>query len=122
MLSPPCVCGERYEDNIFRMRNHVKRKMHPLRIISKNVFSIFVKFGVDSDHEAYYIGCMAKTLGDKIKELRSWKAWSLAELSAESGVSEASLSRIECGRQQPTYGMLKKIAKAFDVKLGAFDE
>jgi transcriptional regulator with XRE-family HTH domain len=52
-------------------------------------------------------------LADRLRELRRARRWSLDELSALSGVSRASLSRIENGEVSPTASVLGRLAGAY---------
>jgi transcriptional regulator with XRE-family HTH domain len=51
-------------------------------------------------------------LAERLRELRRAQSWSLDELSALSGVSRASLSRIENGEVSPTASVLGRLAGA----------
>jgi transcriptional regulator with XRE-family HTH domain len=51
-------------------------------------------------------------LAERLRELRRARRWSLDELSARSGVSRASLSRIENGDVSPTASVLGRLAGA----------
>ena len=51
-------------------------------------------------------------LAERLRELRRARSWSLDELSALSGVSRASLSRIENGEVSPTASVLGRLAGA----------
>ncbi len=51
-------------------------------------------------------------LAQRLRELRRARRWSLDELSALSGVSRASLSRIENGEVSPTASALGRLAGA----------
>src|SRR6202142_4113085 len=51
-------------------------------------------------------------LAERLRELRRGRRWSLDELSALSGVSRASLSRIENGEVSPTASVLGRLAHA----------
>jgi len=53
-----------------------------------------------------------KRLAERLRELRRARRWSLDELSALSGVSRASLSRIENGEVSPTASVLGRLAGA----------
>ena len=52
-----------------------------------------------------------KTLGQKIRELRGERDFSLRELGKKLGVSAAFLSDIELGRRYPSNGVLSSIAR-----------
>ena len=51
-------------------------------------------------------------LAERLRELRRARQWSLDELAALSGVSRASLSRIENGDVSPTAAVLGRLAGA----------
>jgi transcriptional regulator with XRE-family HTH domain len=51
-------------------------------------------------------------LAERLRALRRARGWSLDELSALSGVSRASLSRIENGEVSPTASVLGRLAGA----------
>jgi transcriptional regulator with XRE-family HTH domain len=51
-------------------------------------------------------------LAERLRALRRARRWSLDELSARSGVSRASLSRIENGDVSPTASVLGRLAGA----------
>jgi transcriptional regulator with XRE-family HTH domain len=53
-----------------------------------------------------------KRLAERLRELRRARRWSLDELCALSGVSRASLSRIENGEVSPTASVLGRLAAA----------
>lgn len=55
-------------------------------------------------------------LGEKIKEIRIQKGWSLDELSNRSGVAKTTIWGIEKG-SQTSYDKLRKIANAFEIDL-----
>ncbi len=54
-------------------------------------------------------------LAERLRNLRQARRWSLDELSALSGVSRASLSRIENGDVSPTASVLGRLAGAHGV-------
>jgi len=58
-----------------------------------------------------------KNFGAYLKDLRLSKELTLKELGAQIGVSYASISRIEDGKQEPTPETLKKFAPAFGVSI-----
>ena len=60
---------------------------------------------------------MAKTLGQRIRELRDQEDLSLRELAEKVGVSAAFLSDIELGRRYPSDSKLMKIAQALGSSL-----
>ena len=58
-------------------------------------------------------------LGDRVKELRRKKGWTLDELSEACGVSRSMLSQIERNGVNPTVAVALRIAKAFGIALGS---
>lgn len=56
-------------------------------------------------------------LGYKIKYERNKRKLSQLELSMKTGLTTRSLSRIECGTNDPKYSTLVKIAKALEIDL-----
>ena len=57
-------------------------------------------------------------LGDRVKELRQKRGWTLDELSAACGVSRSMLSQIERSGVNPTVAVALRIAQAFGIALG----
>ena len=57
-------------------------------------------------------------LGDRVKELRQKRSWTLDELSAACGVSRSMLSQIERNGVNPTVAVALRIAQAFGIALG----
>ena len=51
-------------------------------------------------------------LAERLRNLRQMRRWSLDDLAARSGVSRASLSRIENGDVSPTASVLGRLASA----------
>jgi transcriptional regulator with XRE-family HTH domain len=56
-------------------------------------------------------------IGKKMRELRSSKGWTLAQLAKQCGIALSSLSRIETGRMTGTLESHLQIAKALGVRL-----
>ena len=54
-----------------------------------------------------------RKLADRLKALRIEKAWSLDALATRSGVSRATLSRLENGEVSPTASVLGRICAAY---------
>ena len=54
-----------------------------------------------------------RRIAQRVRSLRTERQWPLEELAARSGVSRASLSRIENGEVSPTASVLNKICGAF---------
>jgi len=59
---------------------------------------------------------MAKYISDILKELRARLGWSIRELERRSGVSNASISRIESGLSEPKAETLIALANALGVE------
>lgn len=55
-------------------------------------------------------------LGIKIAELRKKKDWSQLELAEKLKIQRTAITRIELGKVNSTVNMLRKIAKALDIK------
>lgn len=64
------------------------------------------------EHEAPTRDAADIRLAERLRELRRARRWSLDELSVLSGVSRASLSRIENGEVSPTASVLGQLARA----------
>jgi len=57
-------------------------------------------------------------VGQRIKELRSARGWSIEEVEKKSGISEATLASIERHLISPPLGNLVNLAKIFEVSVG----
>lgn len=58
---------------------------------------------------------MAKYVSDILRELREAKGWTLRELDRRSGISNATISRIESGLSVPKPESLIALANALEV-------
>ncbi|GAB0105472.1 XRE family transcriptional regulator [Nocardia sp. JMUB6875] len=56
-------------------------------------------------------------VGPRLRELRKQRETTLAELSAETGISVSTLSRLESGARRPTLEQLLPLARAHNVTL-----
>lgn len=56
-------------------------------------------------------------LGKRIAELRKKKGWTQLEFAEKLNIQRTALTRIELGKVNSTINMLRKIAKALDVKM-----
>ena len=56
-----------------------------------------------------------QTIGKSIRLNRTWRGLTLDELAKAAGVSPAYLSRIECGKANPSLQVLNEIARALGV-------
>jgi transcriptional regulator with XRE-family HTH domain len=62
-------------------------------------------------------------LGERLRELRAARGWSLRELARHTGLSAALLSQVENGTSDPSLATLRKLAGAFDESIaGLFQE
>ncbi|MDB6171866.1 MAG: helix-turn-helix domain protein [Chthoniobacteraceae bacterium] len=61
-------------------------------------------------------------LGNRIRQMRADRSWSLEVLSNASGVSRSMLSEIERNQANPTLVVTMRIARAFGVTLGELVE
>lgn len=58
-------------------------------------------------------------LPEQLAALRLRNRWSLAELSARTGLSRPYLSRLESGARQPSLGALLMLARAYETTMAA---
>jgi transcriptional regulator with XRE-family HTH domain len=49
-------------------------------------------------------------LGERVRELRRSRGWTLEEAAGRAGLARSTLSKIENGQMSPTYDALKKLA------------
>ncbi len=56
-------------------------------------------------------------VGPRLRALRKQRETTLADLSAETGISVSTLSRLESGARKPTLELLLPLAKAYQVTL-----
>lgn len=59
----------------------------------------------------------AQRLAERLKRERVHRTWSIAELSARSGVSRAMISKVERGEASPTAALLGRLSGAFGLTL-----
>jgi transcriptional regulator with XRE-family HTH domain len=57
----------------------------------------------------------ARQTGKRLKKLREAREMSQAALATRAKISRGYLIRLEAGRQDPTLGMLERLAKALGV-------
>lgn len=60
---------------------------------------------------------LERRIAQRIRSLRTERQWPLEELAARSGVSRATLSRIENGEVSPTAAVLGRLCGAFGLTL-----
>ena len=56
-------------------------------------------------------------VGPRLRALRSARGVTLAQVGAETGISESTLSRLEAGGRKPTLELLLPLARAYGVAL-----
>src|SRR5689334_11843135 len=56
-------------------------------------------------------------VGPRLRALRHERGTTLEELSAETGISVSTLSRLESGQRKPTLELLLPLARAYGVQL-----
>lgn len=61
---------------------------------------------------------ITQRLGDRVRQLRGERGWSLQVLASASGVSRSMLSQIERDEANPTLAVTLRIAQAFGMTLG----
>ncbi len=57
-----------------------------------------------------------ETLGQRLRWTRNRKVWTLDELAEKSGVTKATLSRLENGRQGARQSTIRKLAQVLEVE------
>ncbi|KUJ73624.1 XRE family transcriptional regulator [Ruegeria marisrubri] len=60
---------------------------------------------------------LSERLADRLRELRQARGWSLDQLAAQSGLSRATLSRLEKGEVSPTAQSLGHLCAAFGLPM-----
>lgn len=61
-------------------------------------------------------------LGERLRELRAARDWTLEELAERSGLSKPFLSRLESGTRQPSIAAVLTLARVFNVPMGSLFE
>ena len=56
-----------------------------------------------------------RLVGDRVRELRAQRGMTRRSLARDSGVSERYLAQLESGNGNPTIGVIRSLARAFDV-------
>ncbi len=56
-------------------------------------------------------------IGQRIEQVREEKGLTQSGLAREMGVSQSAVSQIEAGERNPSYDMLRQIAKALNVSV-----
>ncbi|MEI6099134.1 MAG: XRE family transcriptional regulator [Alphaproteobacteria bacterium] len=56
-------------------------------------------------------------LGQRVRDLRKAKGWTLDQAAAQAGLARSTLSKIENGQMSPTYDAVKKLAEGLKVSV-----
>lgn len=56
-------------------------------------------------------------LGQRVRELRKTKGWTLEQAAQRAGLARSTLSKIENGQMSPTYDALKKLAEGLAISV-----
>lgn len=56
-------------------------------------------------------------LGDRVRELRKSKSWTLEQAAQRAGLARSTLSKIENSQMSPTYDALKKLATGLEIPI-----
>ena len=62
---------------------------------------------------------MAK-FGDKLREVRESRNFTITELHQASGIPRETITRLEANERNPRWDVVQKLAKALAVRLDAF--
>jgi len=73
---------------------------------------------VAAAYEAPPAGVQEPAMGPRVRQLRQAKGLSLLDLARRTGLSEQALKEIEDGQASPPLGVLIKLGKALDMRLG----
>jgi transcriptional regulator with XRE-family HTH domain len=69
------------------------------------------------DDDAPDLGATLQAVGPRLRALRQQRGATLAQLSATTGISVSTLSRLEAGQRRPTLELLLPLARAHQVPL-----
>jgi transcriptional regulator with XRE-family HTH domain len=56
-------------------------------------------------------------LGQRVRELRKARGWTLEQAAVQAGLARSTLSKIENGQMSPTYEALKKLAEGLAISV-----
>ena len=62
-------------------------------------------------------GVVPVDLGERVRELRKARDWTLEQAAKQAGLARSTLSKIENGQMSPTYDALKKLAVGLDISI-----
>ena len=54
-------------------------------------------------------------LGQRVRDLRKERGWTLEQAAGQAGLARSTLSKIENGQMSPTYEALKKLAEGLSI-------
>src|ERR671917_1255982 len=86
--------------------------MRPHQSSWQNILPIWQADGMDND-----IDQALDAVGPRLRALRRQRETTLADLSATTGISVSTLSRLESGARRPTLELLLPLARAYGVTL-----
>ncbi len=56
-------------------------------------------------------------LGERVRELRKARGWTLEQAAGQAGLARSTLSKIENGQMSPTYDALRKLAVGLEISV-----
>ena len=56
-------------------------------------------------------------LGQRVREIRTARNWTLEQAAGQAGLARSTLSKIENGQMSPTYDALKKLATGLEITI-----
>lgn len=56
-------------------------------------------------------------LGERVRELRKARSWTLEQAASQAGLARSTLSKIENGQMSPTYDAVKKLAVGLEISV-----
>ncbi|MEM7076730.1 MAG: XRE family transcriptional regulator [Pseudomonadota bacterium] len=56
-------------------------------------------------------------LGERVRELRKQRGWTLEQAARQAGLARSTLSKIENAQMSPTYDALKKLAEGLNISV-----
>jgi transcriptional regulator with XRE-family HTH domain len=56
-------------------------------------------------------------LGERVRELRKSRGWTLEQAASQAGLARSTLSKIENGQMSPTFEALKKLAVGLEISV-----
>ncbi|MEM1074887.1 MAG: XRE family transcriptional regulator [Pseudomonadota bacterium] len=62
-------------------------------------------------------GAAPLDLGQRVRDLRKARDWTLEQAATQAGLARSTLSKIENGQMSPTYDALKKLATGLEISI-----